>query len=192
MQRYDIDRILVVDLEATCWEGDPPFGQKNEIIEIGSALLSTADGAIVRGPELLVRPVSSVVGEFCTKLTNITQQMVDESGIPFPAAIDALVESYGDSRLAWASFGDYDKYMLANACSAHGIRYPLSDTHINVKRIEAILGGHRETGMMRCLARLGLQPEEGTQHHRGCDDAVNIARILWEIIRRYRSSTANG
>lgn len=187
MQRYDIGRVLVIDLEATCWEGDPPPGQRNEIIEIGSAVLSTADGAIVRGPELLVRPVSSVIGEFCTGLTGITAEMVEDRGIPFAEAIDALVKSYGDSRLAWASFGDYDKYMLANACNAHGIRYPLSDTHINVKRIEAILGGHRETGMMRCLARLGLQPAEGTQHHRGGDDAVNIARILWEIIRRYRS-----
>lgn len=187
MQRYDTDRILVVDLEATCWEGDPPPGQKNEIIEIGSAVLSTVDGTIVRGPELLVHPVSSTIGEFCTHLTSITPEMVEERGVSFSDAIDALVDSYGDSRLAWASFGDYDKYVLANACGEHGIRYPLSDTHINVKRIEAILGGHRETGMMRCLARLGLRPAEGTQHHRGCDDAVNIAMILWEIIRRYRT-----
>jgi inhibitor of KinA sporulation pathway (predicted exonuclease) len=192
MQRYDIRTVLVIDLEATCWEDDPPPGQRNEIIEIGSALLSTADGQILRGPELLVRPVSSVIGKFCTELTGITTEMVEERGIPFAEAIDALEKSYGDSRIAWASFGDYDRYMLTNACNAHGIRYPLSDTHINVKRIEAILGGRKETGMMRCLARLGLRPAEGTQHHRGGDDAVNIAQILWEIIRRYRSSTANG
>ena len=30
-----LDRILVVDVEATCWEGDPPPGQISEIIEIG-------------------------------------------------------------------------------------------------------------------------------------------------------------
>ena len=39
-----LDRILVVDIEATCWEGNPPPGQTSEIIEIGTfmaAALST-------------------------------------------------------------------------------------------------------------------------------------------------------
>ena len=27
-----LDRILVVDVEATCWEGDPPPGQISEIL----------------------------------------------------------------------------------------------------------------------------------------------------------------
>ena len=34
-----LDRILVVDVEATCWEGDPPPGQTSEIIEIGLCVL---------------------------------------------------------------------------------------------------------------------------------------------------------
>ena len=29
-----LDKILVIDLEATCWAGDPPPGQDREIIEI--------------------------------------------------------------------------------------------------------------------------------------------------------------
>ena len=34
------DKLLVVDLEATCWEGyNAPAGQKNEILEIGVCLL---------------------------------------------------------------------------------------------------------------------------------------------------------
>lgn len=31
-----LDRILVVDVEATCWEGDPPPGQISAIIEKGT------------------------------------------------------------------------------------------------------------------------------------------------------------
>ena len=34
-----LDRILVVDIEATCWEGNPPPGQTSEIIEIGLCVL---------------------------------------------------------------------------------------------------------------------------------------------------------
>ena len=30
-----LDQIVVIDVEATCWEGDPPAGQASEIIEEG-------------------------------------------------------------------------------------------------------------------------------------------------------------
>ena len=29
-----LDKIIVVDIEATCWEGKPPQGMHNDIIEI--------------------------------------------------------------------------------------------------------------------------------------------------------------
>ena len=36
------DRILVVDVESTCWAGDPPLGQMSEIIEIGLGVVDVA------------------------------------------------------------------------------------------------------------------------------------------------------
>ena len=42
-----LDRILVVDVEATCWEGDPPPGQISEILEIGLCVLDVA--TLMRG-----------------------------------------------------------------------------------------------------------------------------------------------
>jgi inhibitor of KinA sporulation pathway (predicted exonuclease) len=41
--RFDFTRILVIDLEATCWQGDPPPGETSEIIEIGNAVLKPVD-----------------------------------------------------------------------------------------------------------------------------------------------------
>lgn len=35
------DNIIIIDLEATCWEGKPPQGQESEIIEIGICVLDT-------------------------------------------------------------------------------------------------------------------------------------------------------
>jgi inhibitor of KinA sporulation pathway (predicted exonuclease) len=34
-----LDVIIVIDVEATCWEGYPPPGQDKEIIEIGICLV---------------------------------------------------------------------------------------------------------------------------------------------------------
>jgi len=39
-----LDKILVIDVEATCWQGKNPAGESNEIIEIGICVLETATG----------------------------------------------------------------------------------------------------------------------------------------------------
>ena len=39
-----LDQILVIDLEATCWEGEPPEGQEHETIEMGICILDVATG----------------------------------------------------------------------------------------------------------------------------------------------------
>ena len=54
-------------------------------------------------------------------------------------------------------------------------------THINVKNLLALSRRlPREVGMAEALEMLG-KPLEGT-HHRGCDDAWNIAGILAELL----------
>ena len=40
------NKIIIIDLEATCWEGIPPKGEVSEIIEIGICLLDTLTGEI--------------------------------------------------------------------------------------------------------------------------------------------------
>jgi len=39
-----LDKLIVIDIEATCWEGDPPEGQAAEIIEIGVCVLDVTTG----------------------------------------------------------------------------------------------------------------------------------------------------
>ena len=40
------DKIIIIDLEATCWKGQIPDGEVNEIIEIGLSVLDTVSGEI--------------------------------------------------------------------------------------------------------------------------------------------------
>lgn len=77
----------------------------------------------------------------------------------------------------WASYGMYDLNMLMKQCKFRNIKYPLNHHHINVKELFAESFGLRKaTGMNWALELLKL-PLEGT-HHRGVDDAKNIAKIL--------------
>jgi inhibitor of KinA sporulation pathway (predicted exonuclease) len=185
---FDLSRILVVDLEATCWQGPPPPGEDHEVIEIGNAVLHVGDLHVEPGPEILVRPTRSSVSPFCTELTSITQAMLDERGLPFAEAIAALEAAQGGLRaVVWASYGNYDRRVLTGECERHGVAFPLSDTHMNVKRLVALMGAwKRETGMLRAMRRLGLEPTPGGTHHRGNDDAVEIGRMLGLAMRGLR------
>jgi len=179
-----LDRILVVDVEATCWEGDPPSGQTNEIIEIGLCVLDVPTLARVEQRDILVRPVCSTISPYCTQLTTLTQANVD-GGVPLAEACQALVHEYHAPARLWASYGDYDRKQFERNCGEFGIPYPFGPTHLNVKTLAAVAyGWSREVGMGEALRRMGL-PLEGT-HHRGSDDAWNIAAILSRVLRSSR------
>jgi inhibitor of KinA sporulation pathway (predicted exonuclease) len=179
-----LDQIIVVDLEATCWEGEPPPGEENEIIEIGVCLVDVATGQRSHKRSIIVRPEHSRVSDFCTRLTTLTQTQVDQ-GIPFAEALRLLRQEYRTEQRTWASYGDYDRIQVQRQCEQRGLPYPFGRTHINIKNLLALaLRLPNEVGLDRALALLGL-PLEGT-HHRGDDDAWNIAALLAWLLRRMR------
>lgn len=172
--------ILVIDVEATCWEGPPPPGQEAEIIEVGYALLDVPARDVVEGGSLLVRPQRSRVGPFCTALTTLTQAQV-EQGVSFAEACRFLTETLDARSWTWASYGDYDRAQFARQCASFGVPYPFGEAHLNVKRLFARTHGlPREVGMAAAL-KIAERPLVGT-HHRGGDDARNIAGILADLL----------
>lgn len=171
------DTILIIDLEATCWKGEIPEGEKHEIIEIGICELNKHTGEITKNKGILVKPTQSKVSSFCTELTTITQELLDTEGVSFEEAIAILKEDYQSDQFMWASYGQYDLNMLKRQCKAQKVVYPLSNQHINVKEFFAETKGlSHKVGMNEALEILDI-PLEGT-HHRGVDDVKNIAKIL--------------
>jgi inhibitor of KinA sporulation pathway (predicted exonuclease) len=176
------DEIIIIDLEATCWEQDGDYQkQLSEIIEIGICVLEVETGKITASEGILVKPVRSHISKFCTQLTSITPQMVEEHGISLSEACGILEEHYVSPKLTWASYGGYDRTMLKEQCAKLGIHYPMSSHHINVKTLFSDTHRlHRGIGMAGALKMLNL-PLDGT-HHRGVDDARNIAKILRTLL----------
>jgi inhibitor of KinA sporulation pathway (predicted exonuclease) len=170
------DKILVVDLECTCWEGyDAPPGQENEIIEVGICTLDMPSLEIGEKRSILVRPTKSEISEFCTQLTTITPEMVEREGIAFDEACAILEKDCNSRNRLWGSWGAFDRRMFHDQCKSRQIRYPFHDKHANFKRIFADVTGER-TGMVNALDMAKLE-QVGT-HHRGDDDALNITRLL--------------
>jgi inhibitor of KinA sporulation pathway (predicted exonuclease) len=175
--------ILVVDVEATCWQDKPPNkfpNNRNEIIEIGLTRIDILKQEIVETRSILVTPPTTQISEFCTELTTITQEMIDEKGIPFKQAMEILDKEYRASRNIFASWGDYDRKAFEKNCAWNNVNYPFGNLHLNVKALFNSHFGHGGN-MAICYEELFKKPIEGT-HHRGDDDSKNIAEILLQLM----------
>ncbi|MEV0778277.1 3'-5' exonuclease [Streptomyces sp. NPDC050428] len=172
----------VVDVEATCWEGQPPPGQVSEIIEIGLTVVDLRAGQRLAKHRLLVRPDRSKVSPFCTELTGLTQGEVG-GGLPFAEACRTLAAQHRTGPLPWASWGDYDRNQFTRQCLETGTEYPFGHRHTNAKvSFTTSYGLRRRPGMAGALKVAGL-PLEG-RHHRGDDDAWNIAALVLDLAGR--------
>ncbi len=179
---YTTDKIIIIDLEATCWEGEERKNNISEIIEIGICVLDMITGDITKNDGILIKPEASTVSKFCTQLTTITQEMLDKEGISFKEACDILRTEYNAYQYTWASYGYYDYKMLETQCTNYNIDFPVSKNHIDVKELFAKKRNKKKkVGMNGALQILDI-PLEGT-HHRGKDDAKNIAKILYWILK---------
>jgi inhibitor of KinA sporulation pathway (predicted exonuclease) len=180
-----LDQLVVVDLEATCWENDPPDGQESEIIEIGICTVDIRTGERLDRESVLVRPERSQVSLFCTQLTTLTQAQVD-GGLSFAEACQHLRAQYQTRERVWASYGDYDRRLFQRQCLDRGVPYPFGHTHVNIKNLVALIQGlPREVGLVHAIGIMGL-PLEGT-HHRGVDDAWNAALLIATLIMQRRN-----
>lgn len=174
--------VIVIDLEATCWETDAETAlNTSEIIEVGVCVLDVMTGEIRNPKGLIVKPRKSKISPFCEQLTSISQDMVD-SGMKFEKAIKILKMEYGVSRRILAACGNYDQNMLAKECLRCDVKPPFGPTYLNVSAMAALkLKATKRLGLEEALAGFGLKFEG--RPHRGVDDAVQAARLLWEIIK---------
>jgi len=168
-------RYIVVDLEATCWsENQTP--ERMEIIEIGAVELPSSTLKAEREFQSFVRPLSEPqLSDFCCRLTKITQVEVDTAPL-FPVVFEKFVSWIGDADFTLCSWGNYDLEQFRLECRRHGVTFPRKlGVHINLKAAYSRVFGQSRSGLMSAMKQQGLQPIG--IHHRGIDDARNIARL---------------
>lgn len=179
-----LDKILVVDVESTCWDGPPPEGEESEIIEIGLCVIDLDTLTRKSKYSILVKPERSTISSFCTDLTTLTPEMFDDAGT-LSDACKRLKKDFSSKDRLWASWGDYDRRQFERVCQTAGVGYPFGMTHLNAKTLFAVsLGLDHEVGLDRAYEKLGLAMEG--IHHRGDDDAWNIADILCRLLGETR------
>jgi len=172
---------LIVDLEATCSDDGAVPKYEMEIIEIGAVIQSSQTFEIESEFQTFVRPVRHRrLTAFCTELTGIRQDMVADA-LLFPEALESFKKWMGQFHDAlFCSWGDYDRNQFWQDCEYHQVEYPFRSGHRNLKaEFARVLNLRKKLGIAQALRHLGLTFEGS--HHRGLDDARNIARMVRRV-----------
>lgn len=173
---------LVIDVEATCAEDNSIPRHETEIIEIGAVIVDATTFDMLDEFQSFIRPIRHPrLTHFCTHLTTIRQIEVDISPT-YPIVIKKLETWLKPYRASlFCSWGEYDQIQIERECRHHRVNYPLGVRHLNLKTEYA--HRHRlpkQVGMQTALRQAGLHLQG--IHHRGIDDARNIARLLPYIV----------
>lgn len=195
--------LCLVDFMATCSDGPPPKPQ--EIIEFPAVLFNTRTKTIEDTFHCYIRPdVHPVLSEYCTELTGITQDMVDD-GVSFFQALELheewLTKKHGlvsigkgtlgekahkaASTYIYATCGDWDlKVCLANQLEYHNRPIPEAfQSWVNVKWPFETMYHQKVQGIADMLYELKVEPED-SKNQTGLDDCKSLAQVCGMMLNK--------
>jgi inhibitor of KinA sporulation pathway (predicted exonuclease) len=179
MAKYN--RMLFVDVELTCWEGEPPPGERSELIAFGLVDLRTDDLTIRRETMLLVGPQASTISPFCSTLTGITPKEA-AAAPPLPEVVRTIRKTFG--QCDWCAWGR-DDALIRESCEQAGAELPfLGGFHDLSAQVRGLLGLTYRLGLDEALERFDLD-WEGPPHD-ALADARNLARLFMALARKLR------
>lgn len=189
-QKYEVrsDSMLFLDCELTCWDGQPPEGERPEIIEIGIVNVDVVNLTIVRADSYYVKNVFSTISEKCTALTGITQAKLNKQGRPLRDVCNTIRKNYGSLNKAWGCWGK-DEQAILRDCADKFVDMPFSAVYYDFGRLHTLMGGtNKAVGLKSGVRSLGLEPSG--VHHTGKDDAIELARYFIAMTRGMRQLQA--
>ncbi|XP_071616678.1 ERI1 exoribonuclease 2 [Heliangelus exortis] len=193
--------LIVLDFEATCWT--EPGRRRPEIIEFPAVLLNTATGEIESEFHSYVQPQEHpLLSEFCTELTGITQNQVDE-GVPLNICLSQFLKwihkiqkekkiifssdttscSTSDTKpCAFVTWTDWDLGVcLQYECKRKQLRKPdILNSWIDLKATYRAFYNRKPRGLSGALQDLGIA--FAGREHSGLDDSRNTAHLAWRLI----------
>ena len=178
------DKIIVIDIEATCWETkEETLLNQREIIEIGVCKLILSTGQIENKQSFYVRPEISEVSSYCTQLTGITKEKLDKEGTTLQQALKKINAKYSVKYRVYAGYGEFDKEIIELECNLKAIENPFRNDYLNIKTLFSLINVQEKSqGLLKELEMIG-EPFEGINHS-GADDAYNAAKLLYATLKK--------
>ncbi|NXG68338.1 ERI2 exoribonuclease, partial [Baryphthengus martii] len=172
-------------------------------VEFPAVLLNTATGEIESEFHAYVQPQEHpILSEFCTELTGITQNQVDE-GVPLSICLsqflkwiqkiqkekkiifsrDTLSNSTSEAKACtFVTWTDWDLGVcLQYECKRKQLRKPdILNSWIDLKATYKAFYNRKPKGLNGALQDLGIA--FAGREHSGLDDSRNTARLAWRLI----------
>ncbi|KAJ3325414.1 3'-5' exoribonuclease 1 [Boothiomyces sp. JEL0866] len=183
-KKESYDYYLVFDVEATCQENSS-FDYAHEIIEFPVILVKGNTYEIEKEFHRYVKPkINPQLSDFCTKLTGITQDIVDnaqEFAVVFQEFLDWLsdIDPPPFSNCIFVTDGIWDlrdfieKELVYNQIRRPEFMFSIIDLR---KKYREFYTKSRSGSLNDMLSDLGMTFEG--REHSGIDDARNIAKIF--------------
>ncbi|NXD63132.1 ERI2 exoribonuclease, partial [Eolophus roseicapillus] len=193
--------LIVIDFEATCWQD--AARRAPEIVEFPAVLLNTSTGEIESEFHTYVQPQEHpILSEFCTELTGITQNQVDEA-VPLNICLsqflkwiqkiqmekkiifctDILSNSTSEGKACtFVTWTDWDLGVcLHYECKRKQLRKPdILNSWIDLKATYRVFYNRKPKGLNGALQDLGIAFTG--REHSGLDDSRNTAHLAWRLI----------
>ncbi|XP_072838648.2 ERI1 exoribonuclease 2 isoform X1 [Pogona vitticeps] len=195
--------LIVIDFESTCWN-DNRKCYTQEIIEFPAVLLNTSNGEMESEFHAYVQPQEHpILSEFCTELTGITQNQVDE-GVPLRICLSQFSKwiqklqtekniifssshssgAASEGQLcAFVTWSDWDLGVcLHYECKRKQLRKPaILNSWIDLRATYKLFYSRKPQGLNNALQDVGIV--FAGREHSGMDDSRNTARLAWRMIR---------
>ncbi len=168
---------IILDLEATCWQGNA-MGRQQEIIEIGAYRIN-GFGDWIDQFQSFVKPIQHPrLSTYCKDLTGITQAQINQArtfNIIFEM-FEVWLEEYDEPYLL-CTWGAKDMPFIFADCERHDLDYSFLPKAIDLKyQYAQIHQLGKEVGLAKALEYNAIEFEGN--RHRAIDDAYNTSRLF--------------
>jgi inhibitor of KinA sporulation pathway (predicted exonuclease) len=178
-RKFSLRHIIIVDIELTCWKGqnDDRF---REIIEIGVVKVDNVKNIIVDKEQYFIKNVKSEISDFCTELTGISQELLNEKGITFEKLIK---HRFGSLNKTWCGWGCGDYNAMEKNAIEKKCPNAFSDNYINLSEIYGLIHGlERSKSLKKAMNDYDVK-FKGRQHS-GIVDAVATAELYLKFLKK--------
>ena len=180
---FNCDRIVIFDLEATCWEGRENIHKYREVIALGACVLDLKTLEINGQFNIVCKPIKTEISEYCTKITGITKEQAS-NGKDFDEMCKLVLKELDTKSIPCAAWGA-DNEKMYSECRQKDCKYPFSNEYLNISLLYSIIMGKPyNNGLERSLAELGLKFVG--EKHNPYWDSYNAAIIFKHIVEKCR------
>lgn len=171
-------KIAVYDLEMECWEDRKGVG---EIIEIGAVLVDLSKGEITQKVNVIVKP-QEPINPFTTKITGITQKMVNAQGVSLEEAVRRINKKISMKNNPWFAWGrDIDT--IVREFTKKGIEFDVSNFHNLAVFTRTLHQKNRNLGLKEACEFYGA--EIVSPAHRALPDAITTANLAIKLFEAH-------